>query len=189
MMSTTLIANNAKVYIIGPKQEDLDTICKIYNDQLEQAGKSGRMYGIEGDIRKKVRSPTETTALLTDHCWTASLRHCAFRRKWGSAKTSSPSSSTTLGVCPSLVHSTQFCSYSSLHRGSSARSLVAVRCRPLPAPKHIAGLSSTTSPRKISTRISKQTRLVHTGLPSPSYRCWSVGRLAREEHGLLHRSS
>ena len=54
MMSTTLIANNAKVYIIGPKQEDLDTICKIYNDRLEQAGKSGRMYGIEGDIRKKV---------------------------------------------------------------------------------------------------------------------------------------
>ena len=106
MMSTTLIANNAKVYIIGPKQEDLDTICKIYNDRLEQTGKSGRMYGIEGDIRKKVRSPKETTALLTDHRWTASLRHCAFRRKWGDAKTSSPSSSTTLGARPSLTHST-----------------------------------------------------------------------------------
>lgn len=54
MMSTTLLANGAKVYIIGPKQEDLDKICKVYNDECERAAKSGRMYGIEGDVRKKV---------------------------------------------------------------------------------------------------------------------------------------
>ncbi|KAH9916992.1 NAD-P-binding protein [Epithele typhae] len=53
MMSSTLVANGATVYIIGPGQEDLDKICNIYNDQCERLNKPGRMYGIEGDIRQK----------------------------------------------------------------------------------------------------------------------------------------
>ena len=54
MMSTTLVANGATVFIIGPVRSDLDKICKVYNDECEKTGKVGRMYGIEGDVRKKV---------------------------------------------------------------------------------------------------------------------------------------
>ncbi|KAF8888586.1 hypothetical protein BD779DRAFT_1523814 [Infundibulicybe gibba] len=43
MLSSTLVANGATVYIIGPKQSDLDK---------ETQGR-GRMYGIQGDIRLK----------------------------------------------------------------------------------------------------------------------------------------
>ena len=73
MITTTLIANGATVYIIGPKQEDLDRcvllpcarmivvftvrvsrIAKVYNDAAEKGNKPGRIHGIEGDVRKKV---------------------------------------------------------------------------------------------------------------------------------------
>ncbi|KAI0718693.1 NAD-P-binding protein [Cerioporus squamosus] len=53
MISSTLLANGATVYIIGPKQEDLDKVAKKYSDACEKTGRAGRMYGIEGDIRKK----------------------------------------------------------------------------------------------------------------------------------------
>ena len=72
MMSTTLVSNGATVYIIGPVQADLDRYAthapadtyrrltltfrtaKLYNDAAEKTGKPGRMYGIQGDISKKV---------------------------------------------------------------------------------------------------------------------------------------
>ncbi|KAH9888056.1 NAD-P-binding protein [Cubamyces lactineus] len=53
MISTTLLANGATVYIIGPKQADLDRVAQVYNNAAEEAGKPGRMYGIEGDVRYK----------------------------------------------------------------------------------------------------------------------------------------
>ncbi|KAI0353961.1 NAD-P-binding protein [Trametes cingulata] len=54
MISTTLLANGASsVYIIGPKQEDLDRIAKVYNDAAEKNKKPGRFYGIQGDVRLK----------------------------------------------------------------------------------------------------------------------------------------
>ncbi|RDX51743.1 NAD-P-binding protein [Lentinus brumalis] len=57
MITTTLIANGAKaVYIIGPKQEDLDKIAQVYNDAAAANGKAGRIHGIEGDIRKKAEA-------------------------------------------------------------------------------------------------------------------------------------
>ena len=55
MISSALVANGARVYAIGPKQGDLDRIAGVYNDGAEKAGKAGRMYGLEGDIRRKVR--------------------------------------------------------------------------------------------------------------------------------------
>lgn len=55
MITTTLVANGATVYIIGPKQADLDRMAKIYNDASRQTGK-GMIYGIEGDVRHKVWS-------------------------------------------------------------------------------------------------------------------------------------
>ena len=66
MMSTTLVSNGATVYIIGPQQDDLDKICKVYNDECEKSNKVGRMYGIEGDVRKKA-------------CWTV-IFACAVLR-------------------------------------------------------------------------------------------------------------
>ncbi|EJF59286.1 NAD(P)-binding protein [Dichomitus squalens] len=53
MITTTLIANGATVYIIGPKQEDLDKIAKVYNDAAEKERKPGRIHGIAGDVSKK----------------------------------------------------------------------------------------------------------------------------------------
>jgi len=52
MITTTLVANGATVYIIGPKQADLDRIAKIYNDASEKVGR-GMIYGVEGDVRHK----------------------------------------------------------------------------------------------------------------------------------------
>ncbi|CCM04769.1 uncharacterized protein FIBRA_06960 [Fibroporia radiculosa] len=56
MISTTLLANGAAVYIIGPRQTELDRIANVYNDVAEKANKPGRMYGIEGDIRYKTEA-------------------------------------------------------------------------------------------------------------------------------------
>ncbi|KAJ3768105.1 NAD-P-binding protein [Lentinula raphanica] len=55
MISSTLVANGATVYIIGPKQADLDRICGIYNEASTRlkSGRGGRMYGLEGDISSK----------------------------------------------------------------------------------------------------------------------------------------
>ncbi|KAI0346722.1 NAD-P-binding protein [Trametopsis cervina] len=53
MMSSTLVSNGATVYVIGPKQAELDRITKVYNDAAERQGTPGRMYGLEGDIRSK----------------------------------------------------------------------------------------------------------------------------------------
>ncbi|KAJ6537669.1 NAD(P)-binding protein [Mycena capillaripes] len=62
MLSSTLVANGAIVYIIGPVQEDLDKVCATYNAAAEGAPKRGRMYGLEGDIRLK----TEATRLAAE---------------------------------------------------------------------------------------------------------------------------
>ncbi|KAF9078595.1 hypothetical protein BDP27DRAFT_1309842 [Rhodocollybia butyracea] len=55
MISSTLLANGATVYIIGPKQADLDRIVGIYNNgaQKLKSGSGGKMYGLEGDISSK----------------------------------------------------------------------------------------------------------------------------------------
>ncbi|KAI0821885.1 NAD-P-binding protein [Trametes gibbosa] len=53
MISTTLLANGATVYIIGPKQEDLDRVATVYNEAAEKSKKPGRIHGIQGDIRFK----------------------------------------------------------------------------------------------------------------------------------------
>ena len=71
MITTTLLANGASVYIIGPKQDGLDRsvdsllsrryeltvyrIAQIYNDAAAKANKPGRIIGIQGDVRQKVR--------------------------------------------------------------------------------------------------------------------------------------
>ncbi|ESK83877.1 hypothetical protein Moror_7588 [Moniliophthora roreri MCA 2997] len=54
MVSLTLIANGAKVYIIGPKQADLDRIAQLYNAEAEKIPGGGKIIGIEGDISVKL---------------------------------------------------------------------------------------------------------------------------------------
>jgi len=56
MITSALVANGAKVFIIGPKQSDLDQAAKTWNDAAEKIGKVGRIIGIEGDIRKKAEA-------------------------------------------------------------------------------------------------------------------------------------
>ncbi|EGO03837.1 hypothetical protein SERLA73DRAFT_130372 [Serpula lacrymans var. lacrymans S7.3] len=53
MISSTLVANGATVYIVGPKQADLDRFAHTYNEAASQDPRKGRMHGIEGDIRLK----------------------------------------------------------------------------------------------------------------------------------------
>ncbi|KAJ6462533.1 NAD(P)-binding protein [Mycena sanguinolenta] len=56
MISSTLVANGATVYIIGPIQADLDKVCSTYNAACEKASAPGRMHGIQGDIRLKAEA-------------------------------------------------------------------------------------------------------------------------------------
>ncbi|KAJ7480685.1 hypothetical protein FB451DRAFT_1238209 [Mycena latifolia] len=56
MISSTLVANGATVYIIGPGQEDLDKVCASYNAASEKVAAHGRMYGLQGDIRLKTEA-------------------------------------------------------------------------------------------------------------------------------------
>ncbi|KAI0726536.1 NAD-P-binding protein [Fomitopsis betulina] len=53
MISSTLLANGATVYIIGPRQEGLDKIAAVYNQAAEKTGRPCRMHGLAGDIRSK----------------------------------------------------------------------------------------------------------------------------------------
>ncbi|KAJ7202293.1 NAD(P)-binding protein [Mycena pura] len=62
MISSTLVANGATVYIIGPKQEDLDDVCAKYNAASENVPTRGRMHGLEGDVRLK----SEATRLAAE---------------------------------------------------------------------------------------------------------------------------
>ncbi|KAJ7649094.1 NAD(P)-binding protein [Mycena polygramma] len=62
MISSTLVANGATVYIIGPGQQDLDRVCATYNAAAESSPNRGRMYGIEGDISFK----SEATRLAAE---------------------------------------------------------------------------------------------------------------------------
>ncbi|KAG9221658.1 hypothetical protein CCMSSC00406_0005571 [Pleurotus cornucopiae] len=52
MISSTLVANGATVYIIGPKQEDLDRVANTYN----RASTRGKIHGIKGDVRLKTEA-------------------------------------------------------------------------------------------------------------------------------------
>ncbi|KAJ8083196.1 hypothetical protein PM082_009066 [Marasmius tenuissimus] len=53
MISSTLIANGAKVYIVGLKQADMDRVANIYNEAAEKIPGSGKMVGLEADISVK----------------------------------------------------------------------------------------------------------------------------------------
>ncbi|KAH8114657.1 NAD-binding protein [Phellopilus nigrolimitatus] len=53
MISTSLMANGATVYIIGPEQEKLNTIAKTYNDAAQGHGGRGKLVGLQGDVRSK----------------------------------------------------------------------------------------------------------------------------------------
>lgn len=69
MMTSTLVANGAKVYIIGPNQKELDRYCasrrlwtgmiliiwriaEVYNTDVTEG--MGSIQGIQGDVRQKV---------------------------------------------------------------------------------------------------------------------------------------
>nr|GAT58828.1 NAD(P)-binding protein [Mycena chlorophos] len=65
MISSTLVANGAKVYIIGPNQSGLDSVCAKYNAESTGVATRGSMHGIEGDIRLKseaIRLASEISA-------------------------------------------------------------------------------------------------------------------------------
>ncbi|KAK0448926.1 uncharacterized protein EV420DRAFT_1566211 [Desarmillaria tabescens] len=53
MISSTLVANGATVYIIGPSQADLDQTCDKFNTAAANIPGAGTMHGIEGDVRLK----------------------------------------------------------------------------------------------------------------------------------------
>jgi hypothetical protein len=73
MIATTLVANEATVYIIGPKQADLDKIAKVYNDAAHIISSKGRIYGLEGDVRQKVCSLSRKTNFSSEYLTPFSL--------------------------------------------------------------------------------------------------------------------
>ncbi|KAJ7279563.1 NAD(P)-binding protein [Mycena rebaudengoi] len=56
MISSTLVANGATVYIIGPGQEELNKVCALYNAATERASTGGRMHALEGDVSSKTEA-------------------------------------------------------------------------------------------------------------------------------------
>lgn len=54
MISSTLMANGATVYIIGPDQKQLDAIARTYNDAAQGHANRGKIVGLQGDVRPKV---------------------------------------------------------------------------------------------------------------------------------------
>ncbi|KAI0065798.1 NAD-P-binding protein [Artomyces pyxidatus] len=53
MLTTTLIANGANVYITGRRQEVLERIAKTYNDAAAQIPGTGKIFTIQGDVSLK----------------------------------------------------------------------------------------------------------------------------------------
>lgn len=54
MISSTLMANGATVYIVGPDQKQLDAIAKTYNDATQGHANRGKLVGLQGDVSLKV---------------------------------------------------------------------------------------------------------------------------------------
>ena len=90
MIATTLVANGATVYIIGPKQADLDKIAKVYNDAAHKISSMGKIYGLEGDVRQKVCSVSWNANLssesLTLFCTLIVGGYPACARNWETRK-------------------------------------------------------------------------------------------------------
>ncbi|KAK7016305.1 NAD(P)-binding protein [Favolaschia claudopus] len=63
MISSTLVANGATVYIVGPNQGDLDKVCTNYNAASKDIPTGGCMYGLEGDVRLKSEATRLATAI------------------------------------------------------------------------------------------------------------------------------
>ncbi|KAF9486278.1 NAD(P)-binding protein [Pholiota conissans] len=61
MISSTIVANGGKVYIVGPQQKELDRIAEIYNQGTTTG--MGSMHGVEADIRQKSEA-TRVAALI-----------------------------------------------------------------------------------------------------------------------------
>lgn len=61
MIATTLLANGAKVYIIGLDQKQVDAVVNIYDKAV-----GGRLVGLAGDVTKKVQQlcPSFCTLLM-----------------------------------------------------------------------------------------------------------------------------
>lgn len=55
MIASTLLANGAKVYIVGLDKDEVERIAKNYNGLLTGEGKEGEMVGLQGDCSNKVR--------------------------------------------------------------------------------------------------------------------------------------
>ncbi|TFL03441.1 hypothetical protein BDV98DRAFT_564216 [Pterulicium gracile] len=53
MITTTLVANGAKVYIVGLKQAELDQTAKVFNEAARSDPNRGEIVGVEGDVSSK----------------------------------------------------------------------------------------------------------------------------------------
>ncbi|KAJ7062477.1 NAD(P)-binding protein [Mycena amicta] len=114
MISSTLVANGATVYIIGPKQAELDSICAKYNAAAEKTALRGRMHGLEGDIRLKseatrlaseisTRAPNGVTVLFNN----AGISSTPFTRPTGTSE-SPPTAADFVSACFDGVSQDEF---------------------------------------------------------------------------------
>jgi len=57
MMASTLLANNAKVYIVDLDKENVEKVAENYSNLAKEAGSTGEMIGLQADCGSKVLSP------------------------------------------------------------------------------------------------------------------------------------
>lgn len=177
MISSTLLANGATVYIIGPKQADLDRykihpknlcwqcwpaydrICGIYNNanaklQLESGGK---MYGLEGDISLKVCSTFNRLGYDWNLAGQHSLKQKDLPKKW-----------------PNMRPMSRFFSIMQAFKEANSNYLPKLPLPPTSRP------SLTTSSLTTLTMFSIPMRSVLTGWRLLFCLCWKSGRTLRK---------
>lgn len=54
-MASTLLANNAKVYIVDLDKDNAEKVAEIYSKLAKEAGSKGEMIGLQADCGSKVR--------------------------------------------------------------------------------------------------------------------------------------
>jgi NAD(P)-dependent dehydrogenase (short-subunit alcohol dehydrogenase family) len=54
MLASTLLANGARVYVVGLDQKQVDEFAKSYNVLAAEMGSSGSIIGVQGDVSTKV---------------------------------------------------------------------------------------------------------------------------------------
>lgn len=63
-LASTLLANGARVYVVGLDQKQVDDFAKSYNVLAGEMGSSGSIIGVQGDVSTKVSESGSVAFIL-----------------------------------------------------------------------------------------------------------------------------